>query len=308
MRPLDVLVLLFVGAIALVFVASAHIRRRERQLARIEPCRHCGYSMLDAASDVCPECGSEYDPSDRRPYFGRSRAFTRSFAIVLLALASTYVAATASLPTYQLFSARVDWAIQSVAGNPSADVMRIVGRSSEYGEWSFDQMGESGASIGYDAVQLPGGVHVDLESIEFLWRGKALALFRDDESAQWVNDSGVVFDSDAVLNRLDAPENFDEFIHALLTMDWFDGELNAYYQSVAYHRPGEYGPGTENPFHRKRQPFHFTGLGWGWDVQTIGLYVTWALIWLVAVVMIMLSFWVDRRKPSRRRAAATLVA
>lgn len=308
MRPLDVLVLLFVGAMALVFVASAHIRRRDRQVARIEPCRNCGYSMLDAASDVCPECGSVYDPSDERPYFWRSRALIRSSAIVLLAIASTFVAAMSTLPTYRVFSANVEWRVQSVVGDPSADVMRMVGRSSEYGEWSLEQGGQSGGVVGGDPVELPPSVHVDLEEIDFLWRGSTLTLFRDAQSAQWIDDRGVVYNSDAILDLLNAPETFDGYVDALLTKGWFDGELNAYYQSVAYHKPGEYGPGTEYRFQRKRQPFQFTGLHWSWDAATIGLYATWVLIWIVAVALIALSFWVDRRNPSKGKPAATLPA
>lgn len=308
MRPLDVLVLLFVGALALVFVASALFRRRERRIERRVPCRFCGYSMLGAASTKCPECGNQFDPSDSRPYVGRPRAWIRSVAIVLMALASTFVAATSTLPTYRVFSASVEWRIQSVVGDHSANVMRILGRSSEYGEWSLEQGGQSGGAVGGDPVELPPGVHVDLEEIDFLWRGKTLTLFRDDESAQWIDDSSAVYNSDAILGRLNAPETFDGFVDALLTKGWFDGELNAYYQSVAYHKPGEYGPGTENRFQRKRQPFHFTGLHWSWDAATFGLYVTWTLIWIVAVLLIGLCFWVDRRKPSRRKPDATLPA
>jgi hypothetical protein len=227
---------------------------------------------------------------------------------LLLAAASTIVVGNADLPARRLLEAHMDWAIQSVAGDSSADVMRITGRSSVHKQWSFDQTLGAAASFGGEPDQLPDGVDVDLRVIEFDWRGSTLRLTRDSESSPWVNDRGVVFDTSAVLTRLNAPENFGEYVHALLTMDWFDGQLNAYYRSVAFHRPGEYGPGTENPFERKRQPFHLTGIGWGWDAQTIGLYVAWALIWIVAVATIGLCFWVDRRKPSRKKTEATLPA
>ena len=48
------------------------------------------------------------------------------------------------------------------------------------------------------------------------------------------------------------------------------------------------------------------GYGWGWDVHTVGLYVTFGLTWAVAVVVAALSFWVDRRKPVRKLTEATL--
>lgn len=200
----------------------------------------------------------------------------------------------------------IHWIIQSVAGSSSADYMRIVGISDEHAEWSFDQTGENGG--GGAELVVPAGVALNLMEIQFLWRGMSLVIFKDPASGRWHDASGERVDALDMLNRLNAPSEFDEYLNALLTMDWYNGELQAFYESKAFHKPDEYGPGTAHPFHRKRQPFHYMGSSWGWDVYTIGLYVTWTLIWIAAAGLIVLSFWIDRRNPSRKKSAATLPA
>ena len=306
MGPMDVLVFGFVAGLVVLAIASASVRRKGRQVARTKPCRSCGFSMVDAALHVCPECGNGFNPSDRRPYYGRSRALMRSLAILLLAFASTIAVANVDLPTYRVFQVDMYWVIQEVAGDTTFDHMEIVGRSDEHTEWSLIQSGERGGSGGGLPPDMPAGVSLNLTQVEFLWRDRRLVIVKDLSSGNWVDADGASIDASGVRGRLQAPSDFDRYLEALLTRDWYNGDLRDFYESEAFHPTGDYGPGTENPFHQKRQPFHYMGYGWGWGVQTTGLYATWALIWVVAVALIGLSFWVDRRKPSRRKPAATL--
>ncbi|MCR9215985.1 MAG: hypothetical protein NXI14_02165 [bacterium] len=200
------------------------------------------------------------------------------------------------------------WVIQEVAGDTTSHHMEIVGRSDEHAEWSLVQSGERGGSGGGLPPDMPAGVSLNLTQVEFLWREVSLVIVKDSSSGNWVDVDGASIDASGVRRRLQAPSDFDRYLEALLTMDWYNGDLRSFYESEAFHPPGDYGPGTANPFHRKRQPFHFMGYGWGWDVQTVGLYVTFGLIWAVTAVLIALSFWVDRRRPSRKRGEATLPA
>jgi hypothetical protein len=292
---MDVLVFGFVAGLAVLAIISSLVRRKERQVTPTEPCRNCGYSMVDAALDICPECGREYDPSDRRPYFGRSRALTRSFAIVLLAFASTIVAGNADLPTYGVLSARMEWTMQSVLADPSSPTMRVVGWSSQHG-WASN----------LDLDTFP-----PLEWIEFAWRGETLTVVKDTDTGRWVDKAGQVVHARDVLAKLNCTDIPEQQVGSLLTMNWSDGELRAFLETSTFDNPSDYGDidiATVPHFVRNRYRFHYSGGGANLIEYEVGLYVSWALIWIVAVGLIGLSFWVDRRKPSQKTAGATLSA
>jgi hypothetical protein len=306
---LDYVLLLLAICLAMCAVAALCLRAAARSRKASRPCRHCGYDLatIDNVS-VCPECGNGFCSVDGRLYFGRYRALIRSLGILLLAATGTFGFANADLPTYRVLWADMQWLIQSVAGDSSADSMLVVGQSTKHPEWSLDKTGERGAAGAAEPLSLPAGVAMNLKKVEFHWRGMSLTIVKNPASGQWRDVNGERVGASDILKRLNAPSDFEEYMNALLTLNWFNGDLRAFYESKAYHKPGEYGPGNDRPFLRNRQPFHYMGYSWGWDAYRIGLYTTWGLIWVVAAGLIFLCFWVDRQKPLRKQVEATLPA
>ena len=266
MAVLDIFVLGLVAVIAVLVAISILIRRTERAVAREEPCRSCGYSMLGAASDTCPECGAGFDPSDKSPYVGRSRARVRAVSSLILGGLATIAVANVDLPTYRVFQVDMHWVIQEVGGDTTFDHMEIVGRSDEHAEWSLVQSGERGGSGGGLPPDMPAGVSLDLTQVEFLWRNVSLVVVEDPSSGNWVDADGASIDASGVRRRLQAPSEFDRYVEALLTMDWYNGRLRSFYESEAFHPPGDYGPGTANPSTESANRFT------SWGTDGVGTY------------------------------------
>ncbi|MFU8829698.1 MAG: hypothetical protein ACNA8P_09730 [Phycisphaerales bacterium] len=165
-----------------------------------------------------------------------------------------------------------------------------------------------------------------LEQVEFDWRGATLSVRRDPQSGRWMDGKGQVVEAQDVLDRLNCPEIPKPVVSALLTMDWSNGELMAFYKSKAFHEaavfyesktfqerpqfklPETTGDGQGHQFMPIRQRFHFMGGGWTSGEYEVVVYMLWALIWLIAGWLIWLSFRVDRRNPSKKKPAATLPA
>ena len=139
-----------------------------------------------------------------------------------------------------------------------------------------------------------------------------------------MDGNGQVVEAQDVLDRLNCHELPKPVVSALLTMDWSNGELIAFYKSKAFHEsavfyesksfyerpqfklPETTDDGQGHQFMPIRQRFHFMGGGRGLGEFEVVLYMLWALIWLIAGWLIFMSFWADRPNPSKKKRDATL--